>query len=308
MDVSIVLATYKRQDILKKTLESFSQFDCTSLEWELWVVDNAGDSATEKVVQAWAYKLPVNYLVELEVGKNNALNSVLDKVQGQLIVFTDDDIIVTPDWLQQLWQGAQRWPEHMVFGGRILPHWPEGFQPHDTKNPFLIGAYAIADWDHSEGEYEPKKVFGPNMTVRKKIFDDGWRFNTDIGPSQKKNYIMGSETEFVLRLFEAGHPPVYLPEALVYHQIRPEQMSSKWLLQRALRAGRGDVQTDSSLITAPRLLGMPRYLMRRVGEDAVAYAITKCRKKTNELEAGMRLYFNYGRLMQHFEKSKNEKK
>ena len=67
------------------------------------------------------------------------------------------------------------------------------------------------------------------MVVRRYVFDDDWRFEGSVGPSKKANYIMGSETEFVLHLFEDGHLPVYLSNALVYHQNRPDQMSSKWL-------------------------------------------------------------------------------
>jgi hypothetical protein len=89
------------------------------------VVDNAGDSATEKLVKVWANKLPINYIVALETGKNKALNHTLPKVKGQQIVFTDDDIIPNPDWLLQLWEGAQRWPDHKVFGGRIVADWPD---------------------------------------------------------------------------------------------------------------------------------------------------------------------------------------
>ncbi len=120
MDISIILATYKRPNILQRTLESFSKLECDVMQWELWVVDNAGDPPTEVVVKYWADKLPINYLVEPEPGKNHALNRALPEVCGQLIVLTDDDIIAMPDWLVQLWQGAQRWPDHMAFGGRIF--------------------------------------------------------------------------------------------------------------------------------------------------------------------------------------------
>lgn len=302
MEISILLATYKRPEILHRTLESFSCLECATLQWDLWVIDNAFDPATETVVKSWAKKLPINYLVEPQPGKNNALNRAIPEVHGQLIVFTDDDIIATSDWLIQLWQGTQRWPEHAVFGGRVLPDWPEGFLPHDLRNPFLNGAYAIADWNLPEGSYSPKKLFGANMVVRKRIFDEGWRFEGMVGPSQKSNYIMGSETEFVLRLEAAGYAPIYLPNALVYHQIRPEQMSYDWLVNRAYRAGRGEAWLDEMGDDVKTIFGYPRYLIRRTFETLFSYGVISIFNKKKKLEHGMRFYYNLGRLIQYKEK------
>jgi len=294
MDISIVLATYKRTEILQSTLESFSRFEESSLQWDLWVVDNAADPATADVVKSWDGKLPINYLVESQPGKNNALNRAIPQVRGQLIVLTDDDIIASPDWLTQIWQGSQRWPGYVVFGGRVLPHWPHGFTPHELRNPFLVGAYAIANWDLPEGEYSPEKVFGPNMAVRRQIFDEGWRFDGSIGPSQKTNYIMGSETEFILRLEASGFKPVYLPKALVYHQIRPDQMSFKWLRGRAYRAGLGSASLGKSPDECKLIAGIPRYLIRRLVESYLKYLWLKLTRSVRKTEAGMRFYTYLG--------------
>ncbi|MGE4559138.1 MAG: glycosyltransferase family 2 protein [Desulfobulbus sp.] len=300
MDISIILATYKRPEILQRTLASFSCMECHDLKWDLWVVDNAGDAATEQVVNSWGGKLPIHYLVELAPGKNNALNSAISNAYGELFVFTDDDIIATQNWLGQLWEGVQRWANASVFGGRVLPEWPAGYEPHDLNNPYLIGAYAIANWDSPEGEYDPKKLFGANMAVRRRLFDEGWRFDSSIGPSQKSNYIMGSETEFVLRLVAAGHQPIYLPEALVYHQIRPEQMSFNWLKMRAYRAGLGSVVVDNGgELCGSEIFGVPRYLYRRLFECGLDYFFKMALKSASRVEAGMRFHMLRGAIARY---------
>lgn len=299
VDLSLVLSTYKRPQILLRTLESFSRMVCAELRWDLWVVDNAGDAATEQLVKDWAGKLPIHYLVEPKAGKNNALNYAIPKVTGQLVVLTDDDVIAATDWLTQFWEGARRWPDNVVFGGRILPDWPQGFAPYDTNRPFMAGAYAVADWDQPEGSIEPKKIYGANMAVRRSVFDAGWRFEGAVGPSQNKNYIMGSETEFLLRLFDAGFRPIYLPKALVYHQIRPEQMSFEWLKKRAYRAGRGDVRSDGQPSDTVTIFGVPRHLIRRTLETYFSYLFARFFDKKNKIEKGMKFYFNLGRLYQH---------
>ena len=173
MDVSIILATYKRPDILHRTLESFSKMVCDALHWELWVVDNAGDPPTEAVVKYWADKLPINYLVEFQPGKNHALNRALPAACGHLIVLTDDDIVAMPDWLMQLWQGAQRWPDHMVFGGKIIANWPGEVPFWGEHHPMNQSLFALHSLGENEVSYSGNLLpYGANMAVRKKIFED----------------------------------------------------------------------------------------------------------------------------------------
>lgn len=246
MDISIIFATYKRPDILHRTLESFSKLECDAMQWELWVVDNAGDPATEKVCKDWFEKMPIHYLVELQAGKNHALNRALPEVRGELIVLTDDDIIANPDWLVQLWEGAQRWPEHSVFGGRIFADWPGNIPYWGDVHPLNQSLFSLhwpttEERPYGDGDFLP---YGPNMAVRREIFAQGYRFNPEIGPTNATVYRMGSETEFLQRLKDDGFIPVFLPKAEVKHQIRPEQLSPVGLNRRNFRVGLSDVKPD----------------------------------------------------------------
>ena len=133
-------------------------------------------------------------------------------------------------------EGADRWPDCDLFGGRILPKYPDGMiAPPLNDSDFKSVAYVITDWDFPEGEYFPAtKTWGPNMMVRRRVLDQGLRFNPDIGP-KGSNYVMGSEIDFLKRARAAGHTDVYIRSSLVYHQIRPEKMTSSWLYGRAFR-------------------------------------------------------------------------
>ena len=246
MDISIVLATYKRSEVLQRTLECFSLMECGDLKWDLWVVDNAGEIATEQVVNSWVEKLPIHYLVEPKPGKNVALNTALPHAKGELLVFTDDDILPNPDWLVQLWEGAQRWPEHSVFGGRIVADWPGDIPYWGDVHPLNQSLFSLhwpttEERPYGDGDFLP---YGPNMAVRREIFDRGYRFNPDIGPTNATVYRMGSETEFLQRLKDDGYIPVFLPKAEVKHQIRPEQLTPVGLNRRNFRVGLSDIKSD----------------------------------------------------------------
>lgn len=262
MNISVIFATYKRPQILSQTLSSFTELRTKGLIWELLVVDNGGDTFTKNIITEYCDKLPLRFIVERKPGKNNALNHAIKKARGDLFIFTDDDVIVDPHWLNEIWDGAKRWPKFSVFGGRILPKYPSGRKPLYENHRFIRDAYVIADWDLPEGPYNASKVWGPNMAVRARLFRSGWAFNPYIGPNGK-NYVMGSETEFNIRLEKAGFSPVYLPNSLVYHQIRPEQLKIKWLYGRAFREGRR--QAKEEIITdIQTVFGIPRYYLRNL--------------------------------------------
>ncbi len=174
MHISIVLSTYRRLASLRQTLESFWSLATDGLDWEVLVVDNAGEHAVHDLVHTASQQLPVRYFVETTPGKNSALNRVLPECRGALYLFTDDDILADQRWLIEAWQGAQRWPHSAVFGGRVLPQWPAGEPPIPVHDPFARGAYVIADWGLPEAPYAAECVFDPNMAVRAAVFHAGW--------------------------------------------------------------------------------------------------------------------------------------
>ncbi|MBU0477487.1 glycosyltransferase [bacterium] len=276
MDISILISTYHRPDLLAQTLESFCELDIGDLTWEILVVDNAGERSTQDVIGNFSRKIPVKYLVETSLGKTNALNYILSLAKGDLFVFTDDDIIASKNWLKEIWEGTKRWPEHFIFGGRILPRWP-----HNRKinHSFYKEAYAITEWEDLEGVYSAYKVWGPNMAIKREVFKQGLKFNRFIGPSCKDNIvdIVGDETELLLRLEKSGYKTIYLPNAIVFHQIRPEQMEKRWIYKRAFRVGRSMAYFDDS-VNVVKLFGIPRYLIRQflhIGIKRILSFLTK---------------------------------
>jgi hypothetical protein len=234
--------------------------DTTGLDWELVLADNAGNDETARIAESFSASLPLKFLVEKAPGKNNALNSALGHANGDLYVFTDDDVIPDPAWIKSLVDAAGRWEADDLFGGRILPKYPAGMTAPSIDDPvFMRIAYVIADWDLAEGELPAGKIWGPNMMVRRRVFDQGLRFNPDIGPA-RTSYVMGSETEFLLRASDAGHTAVYVPSALVYHQIRTEQLTPSWICGRAFRVGRGLVYNDKSI----PVLEVKKWMLREI--------------------------------------------
>ena len=272
MDISVIFATYKRPRLLEETLNSFLSLHIEKFSWEVILVDNAGDQETEVVAKKFTKLLPLHYLKVTKRGKNNALNRAISEAQGKIFVFTDDDVVVDPNWLIEIWDGANRWPENNVFGGKILPKYPEGHAP-PFDHPFLIGAFAIADHDIPEGIYPAHKVWGANMAIRARIFKEGWKFNTAIGPDGSTAYVPGSEIDLTNRLEKAGNPSVYLPKSLVHHQIRKEQLDMDWLYARAFRFGQ-QYANEENKSNISLCFGIPRHLIRKIIKAYIRIALS----------------------------------
>jgi glucosyl-dolichyl phosphate glucuronosyltransferase len=300
MDISVILATYRRPELLVNTLESFCKMNTGALNWEAIVVDNANDAKTKDLIQQFSSILPLTFLVESKRGKNHALNLALHYAKGELLVFTDDDIIADVEWLSEVCNGAKRWPHNFVFGGRILPRFPKNAHLNSlelTKNPFLRLAYGIADWEMPEGLYPAGKVWGANMALKSSIICQGYVFNVAIGPDGSHHYTMGSETELLLRLEQDGYRPVYLPNSLVYHQIRKEQLKTSWLYKRAFRSARGSV-FNSTIPDVPFLFGIPRYLWKVLLVKTGRFVL-KMYNKDKRLDAGIELWSALGMIHQY---------
>lgn len=204
-----------------------------------------------------------------------------------MIIFKDDDVITDPAWVKKLADVAARWKDADLFGGRILPKYHAGKTAPLINDPaFLRIAYVIADCDLPEGEHPAGKIWGPNMMVRRRVFDQGLRFNTDAGPTGS-NYVMGSETEFLQRASNAGFTAVYAPSAFVYHQIRPEQLTQSWIFGRAFRVGRGLAYHDLSI----SVLEVKKWMLREIAFLYASYIYSYAfGTEQDRLESGIKFH------------------
>lgn len=177
--------------------------------------------------------------------KNVALNTALDAARArggigaQLLVFTDDDAIPENDFLQIWASVGDEKPDHDLFGGQVTaeftsapPAWLDACCDH-----FDV---LFAQNEHAEGDIPARRIFGPNMAVRGRIFDHGHRFDETIGPNGKPDYAMGGETEFCVRAErELGAKAWFVDRVRVRHLVRTWQMTPEFFAARAVRHGRG---------------------------------------------------------------------
>jgi len=253
MDISAILCTYNRCQSLARALESLTASILPeTTQWEVLVVDNNSSDQTKAAVQEFWQRYPgrFRYLFEPQQGKSYALNTGIREARGNILAFVDDDVIVEPEWLQNLtatlndrkWAGC---------GGRILPE-PGFVPPHwlAVDGPCNLVGALCAYFDAGDMPCELKQPpFGANMAFRKEMFEKYGDFRTDLGPFPNKK-IGFEDTEFGSRLMQAGERLRYVPTAVVYHEVPEYRVRKEFLLEWWFDFGRGSVRETGKKLSA----------------------------------------------------------
>lgn len=295
------MATRNGAKTLPTVLDAYRRLLVPAGGWKLVVVDSASTDQTGQILANYEASLPLTCLRAVEAGKNRALNIGLSAVQGDLVVFTDDDAAPTPDWLVEMRCAADEHPEFDIFGGAIVPWWERVPEPWLLNWVPMATTYTITDAGLRDGLIRPLLVCGPNMAVRASLFERGHRFDESIGPKAGSSYAMGSETEFTVRMDRLGHRAGFASRAVVRHMIRTFQMERRWILRRAVRYGRGLFRRDRHLdAPLPRsILGMPRWMLPRLFVRAASLAKYKLLGNAEmAFRESWELHFDLGYLLE----------
>lgn len=257
MAISVVLCTYNRCQSLAKALGSIAaQTLSESTGWEVLVVDNNSTDQTREVITDFCRRYPARfrYLFEGHQGKSYALNAGVREARGDILAFMDDDVIVEPDWLQNLAEPLLH-RGYAGAGGCIL------LEPSFSPPPWLPldgpsnvgGALALFNrGDEAKDLSEPP--FGTNMAFRRAMFDKYGGFRTDLGPCPGSQ-IRSEDTEFGRRLLAAGERLRYQPLAVVYHSVPENRIRQSYLLAWYFDFGRAMVREWRR---GPAIFGIPR--------------------------------------------------
>ena len=244
MKVTVILCTYNRSASLAKALESLAAMKVPAeVDWRVLVVDNNSKDDTRQVVESFCRREPGHfaYLFEPKQGKSNALNSGIAQAEGEILAFTDDDLTVEPDWLDQLTKPFSD-PQWAGTGGRVLLE--QSFHPPawlGLSGPSSIGGIlAYFDPGNEPRAFDVPPV-GANMAYRREMFSKYGGFRTDLGPCPGRA-VRYEDTEFGSRLLKGGDRIRYVPTAVVRHEVRPERVRQEYFLNYFYGYGRAVIR------------------------------------------------------------------
>jgi GT2 family glycosyltransferase len=239
MEFSIIIPTVGRCDSLRRLLGSISaHFPHSAIEHEVLVVNNAPDADLANRIDEIVGEFQTDGSGSLRVirvatpGKCKAVNVAIKQGGGRILAFFDDDVEVTPGWLNVTAEFF-RANSFDAMQGPILV--PVEMQSNDEFRRAQNRYRTIHFVQYPPNVSEIKTLTGANMAIRREVFERvGW-FDERLGPGQSG---MSEDVEFARRILASGGKIGYRHDAGVYHEVDWSRLSEQYFRLRHEQQGR----------------------------------------------------------------------
>ncbi|MGB7441931.1 MAG: glycosyltransferase [Coleofasciculaceae cyanobacterium] len=224
--VTVAVCTRDRPEDMKLCLEAISQSDYPHLD--ILVVDNAPQTETTKELIETHYP-QVRYVREPRPGLDWARNRAILEAKGQIVAYTDDDVVVDPGWVRGLAQVFAENPEVMAVTGLVVPYELETeAQVLFEENGGFGRGFERVWYQLEPGQKLPWELLwnagrygtGANMAYRRSLFDQIGYFDPALDVGTVTNG--GGDIEMFFRVLREGYCLVYEPRAMIRHRHRRE--------------------------------------------------------------------------------------
>ena len=230
MNVEIAICSFNRARLLHRTLLRISEINSSVRNSvRLIVVNNNSTDETDQVISEFAAKLNILALQEKQQGQVFARNCAIRAAEGDLLIWTDDDVIVGDDWLIEYVSAATGQPGYSFWGGPIRPMF-------ESPEP----AWITDNWEKLSGCFAERKLgkesfdltadrlpYGANFAIRTPV-QKKHLFAENLGRTNAS--VMGEdETSLMRRLLKIGLKGSWLPNCVVDHMIDSSRMTTEFI-------------------------------------------------------------------------------
>lgn len=235
--LSVIVCTYNRADILRKSLDSLC---CQSVDkniFEVIIVDNNSNDTTREVVKRYcAENNNFKYIFEGKQGHSQARNRGLIESKSEFVAFLDDDAVADKNWIRSILKCYEETDADVV-GGPVFSVF------YGENTPFY---YNNKLFDFNLGQTR-KRLSSPgfdfgfsamNVCFKKELFQKHGVFSENFGIVKGK-LLMGEDSEIGYRLIKSGSTFYYEPEMIINHILRKEIVFFKGIIFRSFNSGLG---------------------------------------------------------------------
>ena len=240
--ISAIICTHNRHTYLGAAIDSLLVQDFPD-NFEVVVVDNASSdfagpdssiSRTREVVEARLSDCRLKYVWEPEIGLSVARNTGASVAQSEILAYLDDDAVAESNWLRVLHAAYQSNQKLAVAGGKVKLLWSSGVRPPRWLSPGLaqnLGAYDLGETcvGVTAAGLTPR---GVNYSIRRTFLEQIGGFDVKLGRVGKK-LLSNEELRATELALELGWQVVYLPQAVVFHNVAPSRLNKAWFVERA---------------------------------------------------------------------------
>jgi glycosyltransferase involved in cell wall biosynthesis len=226
---SIIICTRNRATSLLKTLDSLKKISIPrNAQIELLVIDNGStDDTTEIVKECSIPQINSRCICEDNLGVSYARNRGLAEAKGEIVLFIDDDVRPTEEWMVNILTYFDHRNVDAVAGKVTLP--VESLRPWMTK----LHRTRLASTEGINPE-KPAEMIGANMAFKRHVLDRVPRFDIALGPGALG---FGEDSLFSQQLLEAGYQIAFANDAVVEHRFGVQRLSRLEWLSSAVKRG-----------------------------------------------------------------------
>lgn len=297
VNLSIITATYNRQQKLQDLVKKLSKQTIPTDEYEVIVVD---DGSPDKISIPIDFQ-PKNFkLIRFERNQERSVarSTGVEAARGRILIFIDDDLILQPDFLEQHLRAQEEWENLLAIGKIVLP-------PEKLSEPGIRFRQELEmnEIPLTRGLVDkPNFATAANMSIRRDIFQELGGFNPDIKGIE--------DQEFALRHTALGGNIAFLPEAIAIHNddwldffsfCRRQERGAEWTvafsrlypdwkdtLERELINGKLNIANEPIKLSAKKIT--KSVLGTKLGKLVLKATIKGCEKIAPEGKILDRLY------------------
>lgn len=220
--VTVVVSTHGRSQFLAGLIAALEAQSLGSDLFEVVIVDDGSlDDTWSRLTEILENTSVAALALRLgqSVGQGSGRNVGVAHARAQVLAFTDDDCLPTPNWLENLTEAflseGPLGDKRVVVQGRTVP-WPEDA---------VAGAWARTVW-----VVRPTWLFETcNIAYRKVDFDGAGGFAArQSTPTAASGKVVGEDAMLGWRVIEQGAGLLYNEEAVVHHRHLPASYGD-WL-------------------------------------------------------------------------------
>ncbi|HEY6757868.1 MAG TPA: glycosyltransferase family 2 protein [Baekduia sp.] len=227
---SVVVATRDRPASLSRCLDSLTALDYP--DYEVVVVDNAPTTSATGRLVATRYPSEVRCVLEAQPGLAAAHNRGLAVARGEIVAFTDDDVVVDRRWLLELATAFEWAADIACVTGMIIAAELETPAQVWTEARWGYGKGPVPRVFRSSDRHRPGSLFpfaagrfgsGANMAFRTRALRELGGFDPALGTGTPSRG--GDDLAAFFSVIVAGYALAYAPGAIVRHWHRRDYRS-----------------------------------------------------------------------------------
>lgn len=246
MNLSVVIPTKNRAELLKKALLSIVAQSLPQNQFELIIIDNGSTDHTQEIIKEFTLKIKnlkniYNETPGLHVGRHEGLNNS----SYEILVYLDDDVELFPKHLENIVESFKN-NEVVLIGGKNLPKFesePPLWLQEMWKEKKCINQLSILDFGNDIKYIDPNFVWGCNFSIRKSILIEAGGFHPDAMPQELIKYRGDGETSVSNFIKESHYKAIYHPDISVYHFVPNNRMTEEYFCKRMFNQGISDSYT-----------------------------------------------------------------